>query len=152
MGARHPTIVFEWSKSIGFVQPSKFISRILQKFLLNTTRPTARLMTVPGYVDSDDLVWRCRWFDSTRAATRTFNIGQCVVMVRDNSSLNPETATIHCLVTLRVHLQCRGQHQSLILGAQRPRKGRCVGWDESLLMRPKGRNLSLGMAPPISLY
>ena len=58
--------------------------------------------------DSDDLVWRRRWFDSTSAATRTFNLGQRVVMVRDTSSLNLETATIHCLVTLRVHLQCKG--------------------------------------------
>ena len=47
--------------------------------------------------------------DSTSAAARTFNVGQCVVMVHDASSLNPETATIHCLVTLRAHLQCRGQ-------------------------------------------
>ena len=67
-------------------------------------------MTVPGYVDCDDLVWRRRWSDSTRATARTFNVGQCFVMVRDITSLNPETATIHCLVTLRVHLQCRGQH------------------------------------------
>ena len=66
-------------------------------------------MTVPGYVDSDDLVWRRQWFDSTSAAARTFNIGQCVVMVRDISLLNPKTATIHCLVTLRVHRQCKGQ-------------------------------------------
>ena len=51
-------------------------------------------MTVPGYVDSDDLVWRRRWFDSTSATTRTFNVDQCVVMVCDTSSLNPETATI----------------------------------------------------------
>ena len=53
-------------------------------------------MTVPGYVDSDDLVCRRQWFDSTSAAARTFNVGQCVVMVHDTSSLNPETATIHC--------------------------------------------------------
>ena len=66
-------------------------------------------MTVRGYVDSDDLVWRRRWFDSTSAAALTFNVGQCVDMARDTSSLNPETATIHCLVTLRVHLQCREQ-------------------------------------------
>ena len=66
-------------------------------------------MTVPGYVDSDDLVWRRQWFDSTSATARTFSAGQCVVIVRDTSSLNPETAAIHCLVTLRVHLQCRGQ-------------------------------------------
>ena len=107
---------------------------------------------MPGYVDSDDLVWRRRWFDSASAAARTFHVGQCVVRVRDTSSLNPETATIHCLVTLRVQLQCRGQRQALILGAQRPLRGRCVGCDESLLMRRKGRNLSLGMVPPISLY
>ena len=31
-----------------------------------------------------------------------------VVMVRDTSLLNPKTATIHSLVTHRVHLQCRG--------------------------------------------
>ena len=44
-------------------------------------------MTVPDNVDSDDLVWRRRWFDSTSAEARTFN-GQCVVMVRDTSSRN----------------------------------------------------------------
>ena len=66
-------------------------------------------MTVPGYVDSDDLVWRRRWFDFTSAAARTFNVDQRIVMVRDTPSLDPETATIHCLVTLRVHLQCREQ-------------------------------------------
>ena len=60
-------------------------------------------MTVPGYVDSDDLVWKRQWFDSTSAAARTFNVGQCVGMVRDTSSLNLKTATIHCLVTLRIH-------------------------------------------------
>ena len=59
--ASHLTLVFEWGKSIGLVQPPKFMSRILQKFYLNTTRPTAHFMTVPGYVDSDDLVWRRRW-------------------------------------------------------------------------------------------
>ena len=80
-------------------------------------------MTVPGYVDSEHLVWRHGWFDSTSAAARTFNVGQWVVMVRDTSSLNPETATIHCLVTLRVHLQCRGERLSLNLGAQRPLQG-----------------------------
>ena len=40
-------------------------------------------MAVPSYVDSDDLVWRRRWLDSTSAAARTFNVGQCVVKVRD---------------------------------------------------------------------
>ena len=109
MGGEASYLVFEWGKSIDFVKPPKFISRSLQKFHLNTTRPTARFKTVPGYVDSDDLVWRRRWFDSTSAAARTFSAGQCVVMVRDTSSLNPETATIHCLLTLRIHLQCRGQ-------------------------------------------
>ena len=84
---RHLTLVFEWGKSIGFVQPPKFISRILQKFQLNITRPTARFMTVPGYVDSEHLVWRRRWFDSTSPAARTFNVGQCV-MVCDTSSRN----------------------------------------------------------------
>ena len=76
---------------------------------LNTTRPTARFMTVLAYVDPDDLVWGRRWFDSTSAAARTVNVGQCVVMVHDTSSLNFETTTIHCLVTLHVPLQCRGQ-------------------------------------------
>ena len=66
-------------------------------------------MTVPGYVVSNDLVWRRQWFDSTSALARTSNVGQCVVMVRDTPTLNPETATIHCLVTFRVHLQCKGQ-------------------------------------------
>ena len=149
---RHPTLVFEWGKGISFAQPPKFILRISHKFHLNTTRPTARFMTVQGYVDSDDLVWRRRWFDFTSAVARTFNVDQCVVVVRVTPSLNPETATINCLVTLRVHLQCRGQCQSLILCAQRPLRGRCVGWDESLLMRPKVRNLSPGMVPPISLF
>ena len=82
---------------------------MLQKFHLNTTRPTARFMTVPGYVDFDDLVWRRRRFDSTSAMARTFNIGQCVAMVRDTLSLNLDIATIHCLVTFCVHLQCTGQ-------------------------------------------
>ena len=41
--------------------------------------------------------------------------GYTPVIVRDISSLNPETATIHCLVTLLVHLQCKGQRLSLIL-------------------------------------
>ena len=121
--------------------------RIKKKIRLNTIRPTACFMTILDYVDSDDLVWRLRWFDSTSAAARTSNVRQCVVMVHDTSSLNPETATIHCLVTHRVHLQCR--RQSLNLGAQRPLRRRCVGWDESLLMNPKGRNLSPGMVPPI---
>ena len=66
-------------------------------------------MTVPGYVDSDDIVWVRQWFDFTSAAAYTFNFGQCVVIARDTSSLNPEIATIHCLVTLRHHLQCRVQ-------------------------------------------
>ena len=66
-------------------------------------------MTVPGYVDSDDLVWRRRWFNSTSAAARTFSVGQCVVMMRDTSSLNPGTIAILCLVTLRVQLLFRGQ-------------------------------------------
>ena len=52
-------------------------------------------MIAPGYVDSDDMVWRRQWLDSTSAAARTFNVGQCVVMVRDTPSLNPETVTIH---------------------------------------------------------
>ena len=46
-------------------------------------------MTVPGYVDFDDLVWKRRWFDSTSAPARTFNVGQCVVMVRDTSIAQP---------------------------------------------------------------
>ena len=83
--ARHPTLVFEWRKGIGFVQPPKFISRILPKFHLNTTRTIARFMTVPGYVDTDDLVWRCRCVDSTSAAAC---VGQCVVIVGDTSSRN----------------------------------------------------------------
>ena len=111
--------------------------RILQKFHLNTTRPTARFMTVPGYVDSDVMVWRRRWFDSISVEARAFNVGLYVVIVRDISMLNPATAPIYCLVTLRIHLQCRGKRKSLISCAQRPLRGRRVGWDELLLMRPK---------------
>ena len=66
-------------------------------------RPTARFMTVLGYVNSDDTVWRRRWFDFTSTTGRTFNVGQCVVMVHDASLLYPETTTIYCLVTHRVH-------------------------------------------------
>ena len=126
--------------------------RILQKFHLNTTRPIARFMTVPGYVDSDVMVWRRRWFDSISVEARAFIVGLYVVIVRDISSLNPATAPIYCLVTLRIHLQCRGQRKSLISCAQRPLRGRRVGWDELLLMRPKDQNLGPGVVPPISLY
>ena len=49
---------------------------------------TARFMTVSGNIDSDDMTWRRRWFDFTGAAARTFNVGQCDVMVRDTSLLN----------------------------------------------------------------
>ena len=73
-------------------------------------------------------------------------------MVCDTSSLYSKTATIHRLVTHRVHMQSRRQRQSLILYAQRRLRGRCVGWDESLLMGPKGQNLGPGVVPANSLY
>ena len=92
-----------------------------------TMFPTARFMTVQDYIDSNHPVWRRRWFDFTSAAAHTFNIGQCVVVVRDTPSLFPEIATIHCLVTHRVHLQCRKQRQSLILHAQGASRSAALG-------------------------
>ena len=88
-------------------------------------RLTAWFITVLGYVDSDVMVWKRQWFDFTSAATRTFNAGQCVVIVRDTSSLNPETAAIHYSVTLCVHLQGATLISNSMLTMPLP--GRCVG-------------------------
>ena len=41
--------------------------------ILNTIRPTARFITVPGYADFDDMVWSFRWFAFTSAVVCTFN-------------------------------------------------------------------------------
>ena len=40
-------------------------------------------MTIAGYVDSDDMVWRRQWFDCTSAAARIGDVGKCIVMVHD---------------------------------------------------------------------
>ena len=97
-------------------------------------------MTVPGYVDSDEMVWRRRWFDCTSAAARTGDVGQHVVMVRHTSSFNPDTATIHYLVTFLRPPAMQGE--TLIYNSMRrtPPPERRVGWDEFLLMRPGSRD------------
>ena len=46
--------------------------------IFNTMRPTARFMTVPGHVGSDDMVWRRRWFVFTSVVVRTFNTSTLV--------------------------------------------------------------------------
>ena len=89
------------------------------------------------------MIWKRQWFDSTSAAGPTFNVGQCIVMVRGTSLLYPENYLLFSHVSRPPIIQgamliCNSMLTTPAPGA--PRWAGRVLADEAKRPKPGSRN------------